>query len=68
MLDSRRVELGEAKSRFLDALFEYWRAVGDLAQRQEHAGQREGDPLVWEDGRRLVFQTALLMSEAARAL
>ncbi len=68
VLDARREALGEARSELLDALFNYWRAAGDVIQRQEHAGQREGEPLVWEDGRRVVFQTAILMYEVDRTL
>lgn len=68
VLAARRSQLGTAKHNMLDALFDYWRAVGDLVQRQEHAGQREGEQLVWEDGRRAVFQTAVVMFEADRTL
>ena len=64
----RRPQLGEARSDLLDALFKYWCVVGDLSQRQEHAGQREGEPLSWEDGRRVVFQTAVVMFEIDRAI
>ena len=39
----------------------------DLVQRQEHGGQKEGEPLGWEDGRRVVFQTANVMVELHRA-
>jgi hypothetical protein len=68
VLDMRRAALGERRSALLDAMFEYWRAAGDLIQRQEHAGQREGEPLGWEDGRRVVFQTAVVMFELDRTL
>jgi hypothetical protein len=47
---------------------ETYATVSDLVQRQEHAGQREGEPLVWEDGRRIVFQTAIVMFEIDRSL
>jgi hypothetical protein len=47
----------------LDALVDYWGAVSDLAQRQEHGAAKEGEQLVWEDARRLVFQTANLLFE-----
>jgi hypothetical protein len=60
--------IGHAGRAILDALLEYWRAVVDLAQRQEHGAQKEGKALVWEDGRRLVFQAAVLMYEIDRAL
>jgi hypothetical protein len=52
----------------LDALFGFWRATDRYIQRQEHASQREGESLTPEDGRRAVFQTAVLMFEADRML
>lgn len=64
----RRPVIGEARYELLEELFDYWGAVGALIQRQEHAGQREGEPLVWEDGRRAVFQTAVVMFEIDRSL
>jgi hypothetical protein len=54
--------------RFLNALVNYWRSVSDLAQRQEHAGLREGETLREEDARRLIFQTLLVMYEIDRAM
>jgi hypothetical protein len=36
--------------------------------RQEHAGTREGEPLIWEDGRRVVLQTAVVMFEIDKSL
>jgi hypothetical protein len=68
VLNMHRAALGERRSALLDALFGYWRAAADLIQRQEHAGQREGEPLGWEDGRRVVFQTAVVMFEIDRTL
>ena len=46
----------------------YWGTVSDLVQRQEHGAQREGKQLVWEDARRVVFQTANVMFEIDRSL
>jgi hypothetical protein len=68
VVNSRRANLGERKSEFLDVLFAYWRATDNLIQRQEHAGQREGESLTPEDGRRAVFQTAVVMFETDRTL
>lgn len=69
VINARREAIGERKSEVLDALFDYWCAVGNLIQRQEHAGQRQGSEyLVWEDGRRVVFQLGFVMFEAARTL
>jgi hypothetical protein len=61
-------QLGSTEKPFLDALLAYWGTVSDLIQRQEHGGRKEGDPLVWEDGRRVVFQTAVVMFEIDRAI
>jgi hypothetical protein len=49
--------------RSLEALVAYWETVSDLVQRQEH-----GSALGEEDGRRLVFQTMLVMREIDIAL
>lgn len=51
---------------FSKALLSYWGAVSDLVMRQEHGAQREGAQLVWEDARRVVFQTAIVMYEISR--
>lgn len=68
VIEAKKLDLGATQAKLLTALLPYWRAVNDLAQRQEHGGQRENEPLIWEDGRRLVFQTAVLMFEIDSAL
>jgi hypothetical protein len=68
VLDQHRPRLGKTTAPFLDALLGYWGTVSDLVQRQEHGAQKEGRPLVWEDARRVVFQTAVVMFEIDRAL
>ncbi len=64
----RSGQLGTTEKAFLDALIEYWQALLDLVQRQEHGGQKEGEPLSWEDGRRVAFQLAVVMYEIDRSL
>jgi hypothetical protein len=51
-----------------EALLSYWGAVVDLVQRQEHGAAKEGDELMWEDGRRVVFQTFVAMYEIDRTI
>jgi hypothetical protein len=68
VINANRDRLGEARRDLLDALIVYWGEVNDLLQRQEHGGQKEGEPLAWEDGRRAVFQTAVVMYEIDRTL
>jgi hypothetical protein len=64
----RKADLGSTHRAMLDALLVYWGTVSDIVQRQEHGAGREGDPLIWEDARRVVFQTAIVMFEISRAL
>jgi hypothetical protein len=68
ILAKRRVTLGTTEAAFLDELISYWGIVSDLVQRQEHGAQREEIPLVWEDARRVVFQSCVLMFEVARTI
>ncbi len=58
-------KLGQTEKPVLDAMVVYWGSVTDLAHRQEHGVAKEV-PLVWEDARRLVFQTAIVMFELDR--
>jgi len=67
VLQQRLGQLGSA-APFLDALVAYWGELSDLVQRQEHGAQKEGTPLIWEDARRVIFQTAVLMFEIERSL
>ena len=60
--------MGDTEKSFLEALLNFWRTVSELVQRQEHGGQKENEPLVWEDGRRVVFQTAMVMYEVDSSL
>ncbi len=59
---------GEKEKAFLDALVGYWEGVNGLIQRQEHGAQKQGNQLVWEDARRVVFQTLIVMYEVHRAI
>ena len=68
VLELKAKDLGKTAKPFLDALLGYWATVSDLVQRQEHGAQKEGQPLVWEDGRRVVFQTAVVMFELDSSL
>lgn len=68
VLEVHRPKLGRTGKPFLEAIIAYWRTVSDLIQRQEHGASKEGEPLNWEDGRRVVFQTIIVMFEIDRAL
>lgn len=68
VLELRANQLGKTEEPFLDALLAYWKTLNKLVQRQEHGAQKEGESLVWEDGRRVIFQTCVVMFEIDRAL
>jgi hypothetical protein len=60
-------ELGADRSDFLRALIGPWAALNDRLQRHDHGSPPPGERLRWEDGRRLVLFTALVMAEFDRS-
>ncbi len=68
VLELKATQLGKTNKDFLEALLAYWGKVNDLIQRQEHGSQREGEQLVWEDARRVVFQTMVVIFETVALL
>jgi hypothetical protein len=64
----RALNIGTTRRAFLEALLAYWGTVSDLVQKQEHGGARESEPLVWEDARRVVFHTMMVMYEWNRTI
>ncbi|HKP51414.1 MAG TPA: hypothetical protein VJ183_02055 [Chloroflexia bacterium] len=60
--------LGTTQRPFLEALLTYWDKLVDLVQRQEHGGLKEGEPVDWQDSRRVVFHTAVVMFEIDNVL
>lgn len=63
-----RMQMSTTERAVLEDLGNLWESVADLAQRQEHSAQREGEPLVWNDGRRLTYLAMLVMVEFATML
>jgi hypothetical protein len=67
------IEADEFKQRYPLA-YQRWAEAAALLRGEDAAGelstigQREGEPLDWEDGRRAVFQTAIVMYEVDRTL
>ncbi len=68
VLGFNAAQLGMTKKDLLEALLAYWGTVSDLIQRQEHGAYKEGEQLVWEDARRVVFQTMIIMFEIDKTL
>ncbi|MEA2067079.1 MAG: hypothetical protein U9O65_08330 [Thermotogota bacterium] len=68
VIDSKVKGLSDTKKAFFNALIAHWGTVNDLIQRQEHNSQKEGQLLIWEDARAVVFQTLIVMFEIDRIL
>ena len=68
VLHDKEPAMSDTVRAFLDSLLVQWGCVSDLVQRQEHGALREGGDLVWEDARRVVFQTLIVMYEIDRAV
>jgi hypothetical protein len=68
VIAARKPNLSDGVASFLDALLAYWGTVSDLVQRQEHGSQKEGGELSWDDARRVLLYTAMVMSECDRVL
>jgi hypothetical protein len=68
ILNHRKPKPSERVVAFLDSLLSYWGCVHDLVQRQEHGALKEGEKLTWEDARRVVFQTLIIMYEVDRTV
>jgi hypothetical protein len=68
VIDSLKAPLGQTACAFLDSLLNYWGCAQDLVQRQEHGAAEEQEQVIWEDARRVVFQTLITMYEVDRAL
>jgi hypothetical protein len=56
------------RMQLLNALLEYWGALQDFIQRQEHSGQKESQQVTVEESRCLVFQTMNVMYEIGRVI
>lgn len=65
--EAYRSQLGDARCDLLQGLLDHWRALTE--HLQDHAQQAEmlEEPLRWEDGRRVVILTALVMVEIDRS-
>ena len=62
-----RRELGEERCAILQSLLDDWRSLLEQVERHGRDSQPAGERLRWEDGRRLVLFTALVMVETDRS-
>lgn len=54
----------DCKRRFvLETLGDLWSRSVDLIEHLEHAAQKEGEQVTWQDGRRIVYLTMFIMIE-----
>jgi hypothetical protein len=60
-------QLGDARCELLRSLLDHWRALADGLERHAHDGEMVAEPPRWEDARRVVILTALVMVEIDRS-
>jgi hypothetical protein len=58
----------DKERKVLEDLGNLWESTVDLIERQKHSAQKEGEPVTFEDGRRVVSLTMFLMLEFATIL
>jgi hypothetical protein len=69
VIETYRPALGDNRCALLHTLLDYWQALSDSVQRhREHRAGRMLGRLTWEDGRRVVVLTAMVMVEVDRSL
>ncbi len=68
VVERYRRQVGEERCGMQEALLYFWNAVCNTVERHEHPAQRMHGRLRWEDGRRVVTLTALVMVEIDRCL
>jgi len=69
VIEMYRPALGDSRCGLLQTLFDYWQALGDAVQHHhEHRAGRVLGRLTWEDGRRVIVLTAIVMVEVDRSL
>jgi hypothetical protein len=67
IIELYRPQLGEDRCELLRGLLEQWWTLLELIERHEERRQEAGERLRWEDGRRLVLFTALVIVEIDRS-
>jgi len=63
VIDMYRGELGADRRTLLENLGDLWETTNKLVQRQRHGAEKEGEPVSWDDARRIVYLTMFLMIE-----
>ena len=67
LIDAYRPRFGDSRCDLLQSLFQYWRVLDGVANGHGRDSRGGGEPLRWEDGRRIVVLTALVMVEVDRS-
>jgi hypothetical protein len=63
VIERHRAQLGPKRRVVLETLGSLWNASVELIERQEHAAQKEGEAVTWDDGRRIVYLSMFMMIE-----
>ncbi len=68
VVEMYRPQLGDSRCGLLQALFSYWQTLNSVVQRHHDRAHETRERLTWEDGRRVVVLTALVMVEVDRCV
>ncbi|MCK4654078.1 MAG: hypothetical protein KAU01_06510 [Candidatus Cloacimonetes bacterium] len=53
------LNIGKTKPKFIKRNYDYIDVLIDLVQRQEHAGTKENEVLIWNDARRIIIHCVM---------
>jgi hypothetical protein len=53
------LKIGKTKPKFIRSNYDYMDVLIDLVQRQEHAGTKENEVLIWNDARRIIIHCVM---------
>ena len=67
VIEACRSRVGDSRCDLLHSLCRYWLVLDGGVGRDARCAERAGAPPSWEDGRRLVVLTALVMVEVDRS-
>jgi len=55
------LKIGKTKPKFIKRNYDYIDVLIDLIQRQEHAGTKENELLIWNDARRIILHCVIFI-------
>jgi hypothetical protein len=63
VIGTAKPDMGKKEGEWLKSLLDYLLGVSGIIQRVTHAAEKQGEPINWNDARRVVTQTLILIYE-----